>query len=397
MNNDVASALRGLYAKFGDQLLTQPPRLASLLRDECPTHRPEISAVVKALEEQVPQDLLNSRSGEPPRSLAARLAKRLSEEHLLAREASNWAVWAWAHGLGLGDEYRNEEPAQEPPRSIVVEPRPLGGSGALGGGGALEAAEVPPQPAPRRPQWVVWAGVAAIAVAALGYGGAEAYRKMTPPPHIATIDVPNRIRVGQPYTFAIHFDKAKGGVVAIERHVVESSIQWAQEGNDLKVSGMENQTQGTIQYAFDPESKPSKNTLQFVLIDRNGHRSEPQTVSYEVTPMPVVCNNCGTIADIQRIDEKRKPKGAGAAVGAVIGGIVGSLFGHGGGKVAATTAGAVGGGVAGNAIEGRMTASHWNVTVKLNSGRRQTIELASEPDWHVGQKVKLVNGEIVAL
>ena len=57
MNNEVASALRGLYTKFGDQILTQPPRLASLLRDECPERRPEISAVVKALEEHVPQDL----------------------------------------------------------------------------------------------------------------------------------------------------------------------------------------------------------------------------------------------------------------------------------------------------------------------------------------------------
>ena len=30
MNNEVASALRGLYTKFGDQILAQPPRLASL-------------------------------------------------------------------------------------------------------------------------------------------------------------------------------------------------------------------------------------------------------------------------------------------------------------------------------------------------------------------------------
>ena len=75
MNNEVANALRGLYSQFGAPILSQPPRLASLLRDECPHNKPEISALVKALEERVPQDLLGSHSGEPPGSLASRLSK----------------------------------------------------------------------------------------------------------------------------------------------------------------------------------------------------------------------------------------------------------------------------------------------------------------------------------
>jgi outer membrane lipoprotein SlyB len=161
---------------------------------------------------------------------------------------------------------------------------------------------------------------------------------------------------------------------------------------------MDQQNQGAIQYAFEAEAKPSKTTLQFVLIDRHGQRSEPQTVSYEVLPAPpVVCNSCGTILDIQRVSDRRKPRGIGAVTGAVIGGLLGSAVGKGKGKTAATAAGAVGGGIAGHAIEGHMSTSHWQITVRLNSGRKQVIESAAEPAWQVGQRVKLVDGEIVAL
>jgi len=97
------------------------------------------------------------------------------------------------------------------------------------------------------------------------------------------------------------------------------------------------------------------------------------------------------------VSERRKPRGIGAVTGAVVGGLLGSLVGKGKGKTAATAAGAVGGGIAGHAIEGHMSATHWEITVRLNGGRRQIIEAATEPAWRVGQSVKLVDGEIVAL
>jgi outer membrane lipoprotein SlyB len=391
MNNEVASALRGLYTKFGDQILTQPPRLASLLRDECPERRPEISALVKALEEQVPQDLLNCHSGEPPRSLAARLSKRLSEEHLLARDASSWAVWAWAHGLGLGDEYRNDTEEQTVTRSALIDP--MSPQQVL-----TDPMSVPiGVPAVSRVPWPKWIAIAAIVMILAAVVAQHTIFRIPPPPHIASIDVPKRIRVGKPYAFEVRFDTAKAGVVSIERRVLQSDVKWAQETTHFKVSGMEQQSQGTIQYAFEPETRPSKSTVQFVLIDRNGQRSPPQTVSYEVLPAPVVCNLCGTISDIQKIEERRQPRGIGAVTGAVIGGLLGSTVGKGRGKKAATAAGAVGGGIAGNAIEGRMISAHWEVTVRLKNGRKHIVQMATEPGWQVGQSVKLVDGEIVPL
>jgi outer membrane lipoprotein SlyB len=407
MNNEVANALRGLYARFGAQILSQPPRLASLLRDECPERRPEISALVKALEEQVPQDLLNSHSGEPPSSLAARLSKRLSEEHLLAREASNWAVWAWAHGLGLGDEYRSEELTQPELRSqIIVEPNKPAQP-------PVTATEAQTPPVRRRNLWP--AGVAAVLLAAaLGYAGKVYLLKPPPPPHISGIDVPDHIRVGKPYTFTIHFDQAPAGVVAIERQVMQSTAKWSADVSNQKITGMESLHQGAIQYDFQPEAAPATSTLQFVLIDRNGQRSQPQVVAYEVTappPPPVVhhvapishkfdaspvaCSDCGTIAAIEKVQKQRKAKGVGAVAGAVVGGLLGHLAGRGRGKTAATAGGAVGGGFLGNLIEGHIPQTRWEITVNLNGGQRQTIESTEEPAWHIGERVRVVDGEIM--
>lgn len=392
MNNEVASALRELYTRFGDQILNQPPRLASLLRDECPERRPEISALVKALEEHVPQDLLNSNSGEPPKSLAARLSKRLSEEHLLAQHASSWAVWAWAHGLGLGDEYRNESITEHAfSRSVVIDPFKAQRS-------ATEPMPITaaPVPAIKRIPWPAVAAVAAVLV--IGFGAAHQSGVFTPPPHIASIEVPQRIRVGRPYTFEVHFDGAKAGVVSVERRVVKSDVKWASDTSSFNVSSMQNQQQGVIEYAFDPQKEPSRTTLEFVLVDRNGKRSQPQTVSYEVLPRPVLaCRACGTISGIEKITERRKARGLGAATGAVLGGLLGNIVGKGHGKTAATAAGAIGGGIAGHTIEGRMKATHWQVTVRFNGGRTQVLDVMTEPVWYVGQSVKVISGEIVAL
>ncbi|MEJ0035657.1 MAG: hypothetical protein WDO68_06220 [Gammaproteobacteria bacterium] len=192
---------------------------------------------MKALEEQVPQDLLNSHSGEPPRSLAARLSKRLSEEHLLARDASSWAVWAWAHGLGLGDEYRNDEA-----RSELVAPSPL----------PPDPMPVPapvPAPVPRPNSWLVWAAAAAVLIV----GAILAQRtvfKTAPPPHIASVDVPKSVRVGKPYTFVVP-STARGGCRI--RRAARRREQRQMGCADERPEGVRHGhvDQGTIQYAFD--------------------------------------------------------------------------------------------------------------------------------------------------
>ena len=97
----IETALRSLIDRYGPSLLSESGRLRSFLQDECPNSKREISVLLQALDEQVPQDLLRVQSGEPLESLAPRLAKRLTDQKALAPEASNWAVKTWARGLGV--------------------------------------------------------------------------------------------------------------------------------------------------------------------------------------------------------------------------------------------------------------------------------------------------------
>jgi hypothetical protein len=78
-NNAVPPALKSLIDRYGAGLLGEPSRLRWLLQDECPQAKKEISVLLLALDERVPQDLLRVYSGEPIQSLSPRLAKRLAE------------------------------------------------------------------------------------------------------------------------------------------------------------------------------------------------------------------------------------------------------------------------------------------------------------------------------
>lgn len=109
------------------------------------------------------------------------------------------------------------------------------------------------------------------------------------------------------------------------------------------------------------------------------------------------CAQCGVIESTRAVEVRPEGSGIGAVGGAVVGGILGNQVGGGHGRELATVAGAVGGVVAGNEIERRMkTTSGYEVTVRLEDGRAQVVREANPPAWRVGQKVKLVEGAIVA-
>ncbi len=101
IDQQIETALKGLIDRYGEGLLGESGRLKSFLQDECPTAKREISVLLQALDEQIPQDILRVHSGEPLQSLGPRLAKRLSEQKAMAPEASRWAVRTWAQGLGV--------------------------------------------------------------------------------------------------------------------------------------------------------------------------------------------------------------------------------------------------------------------------------------------------------
>lgn len=133
-----------------------------------------------------------------------------------------------------------------------------------------------------------------------------------------------------------------------------------------------------------PASEPARRTAS---------ASEPARVA----SAPQSCANCGRVEAVHAIEQKGEGSGLGAIAGGVVGGILGNQIGGGTGRTVATVAGAGAGALAGNEIEKRAKKTvRYDVVVRLEDGTSRTIAYETEPAFRVGDKVKIVNGTIVA-
>jgi len=116
---------------------------------------------------------------------------------------------------------------------------------------------------------------------------------------------------------------------------------------------------------------------------------------YRTAPAPL-CMDCGIVESIREVQAAADPSGLGAAAGGVVGGLLGNNVGKGSGRTVATIIGIAGGAYAGHQIEKtqRKTTRH-EVGVRMNNGDYRTVTLDAAPSWHVGDKVKLQNGNLV--
>jgi outer membrane lipoprotein SlyB len=113
---------------------------------------------------------------------------------------------------------------------------------------------------------------------------------------------------------------------------------------------------------------------------------------------PAICENCGVIETVRAVEKPAEQgSGVGAVAGALIGGVIGNQVGGGDGRKLATVAGAVGGGLAGNAIEKRnRTTTSYEVIVKMENGSTRTFTPSTQPAWRAGDRVRIVDGNLVA-
>ncbi len=123
----------------------------------------------------------------------------------------------------------------------------------------------------------------------------------------------------------------------------------------------------------------------------------------QTAPMPPlaqaapICASCGKVLGVRTVESEAKPSGVGVVAGAVVGGLLGNQVGGGTGRTLATVAGAVGGGYAGNEIEKRTRKGvAYEVDVQLETRERQSFRFDTEPPWHAGDRVKVVNGTLAA-
>jgi outer membrane lipoprotein SlyB len=118
-----------------------------------------------------------------------------------------------------------------------------------------------------------------------------------------------------------------------------------------------------------------------------------RVVSSGSAPYSTSCYECGTVERVTAVETTGTASGGGAVLGGIVGGVVGSQVGDGDGKKAATVAGVVGGAVAGNAIEKNMAKTGYEVTVRMDDGRRLTVTQANiDSGLREGSRVRLDNG-----
>lgn len=107
------------------------------------------------------------------------------------------------------------------------------------------------------------------------------------------------------------------------------------------------------------------------------------------------CDNCGVVEAVEVVDAKGEGGLVGMIGGGVAGGLLGSQIGKGSGRTAAQIAGAIGGAYAGREIEGRVkTDQHYEVLVRFQDGRTQTVQFPTQPGYQVGDRVRLDNGTL---
>ncbi len=108
------------------------------------------------------------------------------------------------------------------------------------------------------------------------------------------------------------------------------------------------------------------------------------------------CFDCGTIESVRQVEKKGEGSGLGAVAGGLLGGLLGHQTGGGRGRDVMTVVGAVGGAVAGHQIEKTTKKSTaYEVTVRFEDGTTRVLQQASEPAWRMGDRVRVVNSEIV--
>lgn len=122
--------------------------------------------------------------------------------------------------------------------------------------------------------------------------------------------------------------------------------------------------------------------------------------SQSSAPRPVVqkapvCQDCGTISNIQQVKLEGEGTGMGAVSGAAAGGYAGNQFGGGKGKIGTTAAGVLAGAAAGHYAEKAIRSKTvQRLTVRMDSGSVRTVDVEQLNGMTLGTKVKVAGNTV---
>lgn len=131
--------------------------------------------------------------------------------------------------------------------------------------------------------------------------------------------------------------------------------------------------------------------------EETAEQTEAQAEQQAAQPAPPpACADCGRVSGIEQVTVEGESTGAGALGGAIVGVVVGNQIGSGSGKDVAKVVGGIGGAIAGNEAEKKLrTKNYYRVSVAMETGGTQVVEVADATMLAVGDKVRVQGNNIV--
>lgn len=285
-------ALTSLIDLHGPSLLFESDRLESDLRDLCPDAEREISVLLTALDEEVPQDLLSVHTDEDLQGHLPRLAQRLTERKGLSPGASNWAVRTWARSLGLAVFATGALPDILYVPAVV--PRAVGVRIETEADGAdAELGEFLPRRQARAAtegrrfnQSNLWITMVAAAVALIAIWFGSFYYKLAIT-RVATTEP--LVGDGRERDVFVSFESSRVGVESVQIRFVRGDGPWDRQPSTVHVSREAASKGRTPAGRISMRTaKPANATFEYVLLAADGKRSAPFEKTFEIAPGPAL-------------------------------------------------------------------------------------------------------------
>jgi outer membrane lipoprotein SlyB len=145
-----------------------------------------------------------------------------------------------------------------------------------------------------------------------------------------------------------------------------------------------------------PAAKPKPRPVARAVAPRPPAPAPVQVAAAEPAkpaPLPGVG---GVVESVSEVTQKGENPIAGPVIGGIAGAVLGHQVGSGTGRAIATAVGAGAGVLGGKVIEEKVRATkHWETTLRLDDGSTRTISSEAQPAWHAGERVRLVDGQIL--
>jgi uncharacterized protein YcfJ len=144
-----------------------------------------------------------------------------------------------------------------------------------------------------------------------------------------------------------------------------------------------------------PVAKPKARHVARAVAPRPPAPAPVAAAAEPVKPAPLPGAG-GVIDSVREIEQAPDKTIAGPVAGGVAGAVLGHQVGDGRTRMIATVIGAGAGVLAGRAIEKKVrTEKVWETTVRLEDGSTQTFRSEAQPAWHAGERVRVLDGQIL--